>query len=327
VKNTVVLSIFLALAVLLTGCSPRTTASPVEVEDEAGVDAEVAIDDEAAAYEQAVAMGETPDDDEFAGYYDGNISMWDNFARIPAGTFTMGSPASEPDRDEDETQRRVTVNGFEMSQYEVTVGEFRRFVETVDYVTTVEIDNRGQVWTDAWEGPGDATWENPYITQNEYHPVVLVSWLDAIEYCNWLSIHEGLTPAYARDGEDVAWDRSANGYRLPTEAEWEYACRAGTTGAFNPGSAAGDANYGLTYPGTTEVGSFPPNDWGLYDMHGNVWEWCWDWYADDPANAIRIARGGSWCDAARDMRSANRDGFLPFSGAVNHLGFRVARGS
>jgi formylglycine-generating enzyme required for sulfatase activity len=70
---------------------------------------------------------------------------------------------------------------------------------------------------------------------------------------------------------------------------------------------------------------FPSNNWGLYNMHGNVWEWCWDWYADDPSSGIRIARGGSWCDTERDMRSANRDGFLPFSGAVNHLGFRVCR--
>jgi len=179
-----------------------------------------------------------------------------------------------------------------------------------------------------------------------------VNWFEAIEYCNRLSICEGLTPAYVIDGDDVTWYRNVNGYRLPTEAEWEYACRAGTTTPFYTGNniTTDQANYngedlpynnnakGTYRKKTTNVGSFAPNLWGLYDMSGNVWEWCWDWMGDytnsaekDPAGkasgSARIIRGGAWYFGGNALRSANRasdDPATDFSEDGN-IGFRLAR--
>jgi formylglycine-generating enzyme required for sulfatase activity len=161
---------------------------------------------------------------------------------------------------------------------------------------------------------------------------------------------EGLTPAYTIDGTSVTWNKSANGYRLPTEAEWEYACRAGTTTPFSIGKniTTDQANYDGNYPyngnalgeyrkKTTAVGSFEANAFGLYDMHGNVWEWCWDWYgayADgsqtDPTGAAfgteRVLRGGGWNYYAVDLRSANRGSNSP-DVRNGSRGFRVCRSS
>jgi formylglycine-generating enzyme required for sulfatase activity len=200
----------------------------------------------------------------------------------------------------------------------------------------------------SWQQTSDANWKNPYISQRENHPVVLVSWYDAVQYCNWLSGQEGLTPAYTISGTNVTWNRSANGYRLPTEAEWEYACRAGTAGPFSTGSniTTSQANYEGNYPynnnakgtyrqKTTDVGSFAPNAWGLHDMHGNVWEWCWDWYGSyssgaqtDPAGAssgsFRMLRGGSWFVSAENVRSAGRNYDNPGIWGRG-IGFRLVR--
>jgi len=130
---------------------------------------------------------------------------------------------------------------------------------------------------------------------------------------------------------------SANGYRLPTEAEWEYACRAGTTTAYNTGDtiSADDAWYSANSGSKThEVGLKPANAWGLYDMHGNVWEWCWDWYGSslsdgtDPVGpglgSSRVKRGGGWCDVAQNLRSACRSRTYPWD-RDDYLGFRLVR--
>jgi formylglycine-generating enzyme required for sulfatase activity len=146
----------------------------------------------------------------------------------------------------------------------------------------------------------------------------------------------------------VTWDRNANGYRLPTEAEWEYACRAGTTTPFSTGNniTTSQANYDGNYPynnnakgvyreKTVNVGSFAPNGWGLYDMHGNVWEWCWDWYGDytsgaeaNPAGpatgARRVGRGGCRNSYAQNLRSARRNFYAP-SVQSGSVGFRLVR--
>ncbi|MDR1902679.1 MAG: formylglycine-generating enzyme family protein [Treponema sp.] len=263
-----------------------------------------------------------------------------NFVHIPGGTYTRGSPAWEVGRWGDEgPQHQVTVSSFYMGKYEVTVGEFGHFVNATGYKTTAETSGVGYVWRGgSWTQKTNANWKNPYFNQGEKHPVVLISWYDAIEYCNWLSEQENLTPVYTRSGNSVTWNRGVNGYRLPTEAEWEYACRAGTTAAYSTGLSisTSQANYGDT-GATKNVGSFAPNVWGLYDMHGNAWEWCWDLKGDysdgaqtDPEGAAsgpsRVLRGGSWCNNAYNVRSAFRGSLDPANRYINNsFGFRLVR--
>ena len=250
-----------------------------------------------------------------------------DMVRISGGTFTMGSPANEAGRESDEgPQRQVTVNSFYMGKYEVTQKEWKAVMGT----------NPGSRY-----GVGDN------------YPVYDVSWYDAIEYCNKRSQKEGLTPAYTIDKSQkdpnntspydrfkwvVTWNCNANGYRLPTEAEWEYACRAGTATAYNTGASITDNTgwYGTNGGYTTHlVGKKPANAWGLYDMHGNVFEWCWDWYGGYPneaqTNSVgaslgsgRVVRGGCWNFMAWHARSAFRYYFTPTI-RNSYLGFRVAR--
>jgi formylglycine-generating enzyme required for sulfatase activity len=204
--------------------------------------------------------------------------------------------------------------------------------------------------------------ENPsFFTGSTQLPVEMVSWYDALVFCNKLSISEGLTPVYTISGktdpaewgdvptasgaEATTWNGvqmnlNANGYRLPTEAEWEYACRAGTQTAYSFGDIEANltnyawwvANSGNT---THEVGQKPANAWGLFDMHGNVWELCFDWYgaytgdATNPtgpaSGTYRVVRGGSCIDLAQSLRSAYRRNRSPWFG-ISDTGFRVVRG-
>lgn len=259
------------------------------------------------------------------------IDIPENFVLIKGGTFTMGSPDNEPWRIEDEIKHDVTVSDFYMSIYEVTQKEYT-----------------------------DLMGINPSTFSGDNLPVENMTWYDAVAFCNVRSASEGLTPAYIIDGQNVTWDQSADGYRLPTEAEWEYACRAGTTTPFNTENSpsADEANYYGHYPyeiegnyfsqgnldtkpgqyreTTIEVGSFSPNAWGLYDMHGNVSEWCFDIYgaydtavATDPTGAatgnLRVTRGGGWNDFAKNMRSAYRATTTADSSSYN-LGIRLVRG-
>jgi formylglycine-generating enzyme required for sulfatase activity len=160
------------------------------------------------------------------------------------------------------------------------------------------------------------------------HPVTEVSWLDAIRFCNLLSQQAGLPPSYTLsddpDGRDVACDWTAGGYRLPSEAEWEYACRAGTTGV-RYGELDEIAWYVDNSGGTVhDVATRAPNAWGLHDMIGNVWEWCWDVYDPRVYGPYRVFRGGGWSDPPRGCRaSCRRKSHPTFS--VDDLGFRLAR--
>jgi len=259
-----------------------------------------------------------------------SIEVPENFVRIKGGTFEMGSPDTEAWRSDDETQHTVTVGDFYMSIYELTQAEYR-----------------------------EITGENPSNFSGDELPVENISWLDAVRYCNARSKKENLTPAYTIDGQSVIWDRSANGYRMPTEAEWEYACRAGTTTPFNTENSisAEEANYYGHYPyeiednyfsqgnlttkpgkyrqATVAVNSFSPNKWGLYNMHGNVGEWVWDYYGaysaksqTDPSGAesgtLRVYRGGGWNDFAKNIRSAYR-ATLEQSKSSFNIGIRLVR--
>ncbi|MDR1317038.1 MAG: formylglycine-generating enzyme family protein [Spirochaetales bacterium] len=237
----------------------------------------------------------------------------DNMVRISGGTFTMGSPDSEPDRSPAETQHLVRVSDFSMGKYEVTQKEYGEVMGT---------------------NPSNFNGEDTL-------PVEQVSWFDAIEYCNRRSLMEKLTPAYTVSGSgdrrEVTWNRDADGYRLPTEAEWEYACRAGTTTPYSSGGSVDSAGWYGDNSGkaTHPVGQKKANAWGLYDMHGNVYEWCWDWYGEypdsaqaDPSGAAsgarRVMRGGSWSGAAWTLRSAIRSILTP-SSRSSSIGFRLAR--
>jgi len=182
------------------------------------------------------------------------------------------------------------------------------------------------------------------VTQEEYHkvsnkspssfkglrhPVENVSWEDAFHYCNLISEKSGFNPCYAFDAvdDDFTFDPGANGFRLPTEAEWEYACKAGST----------DIRYGeideiAWYKGnsegkTHEVGTKKPNDWGFFDMIGNVWEWCSDIYDEKIYGSYRIFRGGGWNDEPRSCMATNRRRSHPVSFRIDDLGFRIARNS
>ncbi len=242
---------------------------------------------------------------------------------IPAGRFTMGSPDSEEGRGNDEKQHEVVISRpFLAAKHEVTQG----------------------LWS-AVMGSNPSHFDKC----GDDCPVEYVSWYDAVKFCNRLSESEGLTPAYRISGEKVTWNKSAKGYRLPTEAEWEYACRAGTASAFYTGEitekkcghapALDRAGWYCGNAGskTHPVGQKAANAWGLYDMHGNVWEWCWDWYGDYPgervtdpdgpsSGSVRVSRGGSWGYGARICRSANRAGRDPGRRySYYDFGFRLFR--
>ncbi|WP_442544662.1 formylglycine-generating enzyme family protein [Arthrobacter sp. KN11-1C] len=164
------------------------------------------------------------------------------------------------------------------------------------------------------------------LVEHPHAPVHGITWLEAIDWCNAASEAVGLSPAYARSGRSVEWDVAANGYRLPTEAEWEYACRAGSGGPhYGPlREIAWTAKDGAGAP--AEVGLKKPNAFGAFDTLGNVWEWCWD-YAD-PARYgdYRTFRGGGWADEAWNVRASVRRGSAP-DAVLEDVGFRVARGA
>ncbi|HUG93583.1 MAG TPA: formylglycine-generating enzyme family protein, partial [Planctomycetaceae bacterium] len=284
---------------------------------------------------------------------------------IPAGEFDMGTPPEDlaelpadsgwffarwvADRRQAETpQHRVRITRpFYMSAHEVTVGQFRQFVEASAYRTRAESDPAGGFgYTEGeWRRSPEFRWSNPGFPQGDDHPVCNVAWDDAVAFCRWLSEKEQAT------------------YRLPTEAEWEYACRAGTTTRFASGddpagleSVASVADRSLArahqnvdwavawddgFAYTSPVGQFQPNAFELCDMHGNAWEWCADVYdpafyvrsaAADPLNQTsqpgdseHVFRGGGFDNWAGFVRSADRYSSHSDSLRTEWAGFRVVR--
>lgn len=171
------------------------------------------------------------------------------------------------------------------------------------------------------------TGQTPSTHHGGQRPVETVSWKEAVIFCNSLSIKLKLTPCYVlcQNQEDVDFDPAANGYRLPTEAEWEYACKAGTS-AIRYGELDSIAWYKNNSGDTTHrVGKKEPNAWGLFDMLGNVWEWCSDLYDTEVYGSYRIFRGGGWCDEERSVMATTRRRSHPSSFKIDDLGFRIAR--
>jgi formylglycine-generating enzyme required for sulfatase activity len=169
----------------------------------------------------------------------------------------------------------------------------------------------------------EVTGRRPSTTHGDQFPVESVSWLDAVRFCNALSEREGLAPVY-RLHADVEWDVSADGYRLPAEAEWEHACRAGTTGARYGHLDEIAWHRGNSRERVHEVGGRRPNAWGLYDMLGNVWEWCWDLYDAEVYGTYRVLRGGGWFDERWSCRASVRRRSHPTL-QIDDVGIRVAR--
>ncbi|MEI8021306.1 MAG: SUMF1/EgtB/PvdO family nonheme iron enzyme [Schlesneria sp.] len=294
---------------------------------------------------------------------------------IPPGEFLMGNedgveelrklfPYAEKEWLEDaKKQHKVQITKpFQLGKYEVTIRQFRQFVHATGYVTEAETDDEGG-WGYYAEHKGSvqdkrfhwrSTGFDPSPTDDD--PVVNVSWNDAVAFCNWLSRKEGKSEFYRIQGTSVTVS-GGNGYRLPTEAQWEYACRAGTITRYHNGNDPEglarignvcDAKAKTKIPNhqyflksndgfafTSPVGRFSPNNFGLYDMTGNVCEWCSDWYSSeydttvvhDPVGAssgsLRVFRGSGWSGNAFGCRSASRNGASP-GYMQDGLGFRLA---
>jgi sulfatase modifying factor 1 len=253
----------------------------------------------------------------------------DNMVLIKGGMFEMGS-----DKGIDEMPlHRVTVSDFYLAKYELTIAEFKAFVDATGYKTDADKEGSSYVYTNDWKEQKGVNWK--YDTRgnlrpsNEYnHPVVHVSWNDAVAYCEWLSKETGLK------------------YRLPTEAEWEYAAGGGSngrtqwSGTSNESTLIRYANYSGNqdgYANTAPVGSLQANFLNLYDMTGNVLEWCSDWYGSNyyysspsknptgPASgSYRVQRGGAWHYNPESCRVADRF-FVSSSYRSLNAGFRLAR--
>jgi formylglycine-generating enzyme required for sulfatase activity len=228
---------------------------------------------------------------------------------LPSGSFVMGSDAAEMRLREKPAHRSQIAKGFSIGRFPVTCSQFRVFCEEHRYKT--ELERRDQ--------PPRHIWKDPGFAQVNDQPAIYVSWYDAVEFCRWLSAAEGKS------------------YRLPTQEEWEYACRADTETTWFCGDYVGDlqsyAWYKDNSSSTRVVGTKSPNPFGLFDMHGNVWEWCSDGYHQYAADGnlttsinsrYRVAKGGSWVDSARHLRSSFRIRIKPFQ-ACKNLGFRVVR--
>jgi sulfatase modifying factor 1 len=283
-------------------------------------------------------------------------SLGMRFVSIPSGTFMMGSresaeavaanpaygdkPGNAKWYNREHPLHRVTLTRpFLLQEAEVTVAQFRAFTTATGFRTDAEREGWGWGYDNGkWVRKQGVNWQAPGVEQGDGHPAAFISWNDAQAFIEWLNLKE-----------------KTMRYRLPTEAEWEYACRAGSETPFYWGREPdgryanfADLNYAKVYPQdtyvnssaddgrafTAPVASYQPNAFGLYDMSGNLNEWCQDWYCEyqsgdvlDPQGPAdgkhRVLRGGSWCSIAGGMRSANRGRNTP-GYSFSRTGFRIA---
>ncbi|QDU29080.1 Serine/threonine-protein kinase pkn1 [Anatilimnocola aggregata] len=298
-------------------------------------------------------------------------SLGSTLVLIPPGEFSMGStpeqaeaalnllktvPRAAPgeadriSKEEQPHHRVVLTRPFRMGRTEVTIGEYRQFIDATKYETETELFGGGNSSKEAETDPvkRKALWYSPGYQVTDQSPVTQLTWNDMIAFCNWLSKRERLDPCYVLSEQKV-WTRiaNANGCRLPTEAEWEYACRAGTTTQYSFGDNVADLDehawFNRTAEKGREIGARPvaskrPNPFGLYDMHGNAWERCEDyhaanWYAKSPpkdpqgpaTGVNRVVRGAGWHYFDLHCRSAYRNNYSPI-GRTGNTGFRVVCG-
>lgn len=242
---------------------------------------------------------------------------------VQGGTFLMGCTAEQGDDcyDWEKPAHQVTVSSFNIGKYPVTVAQFREFVNATNYITEAEQDGGNVRVKKKLEKRSDANWRNPYFKQTDNDPVVLIAWNDAQRYIEWLN------------------QVSGKNYRLATEAEWEYAARGGSKSKGYKYSGSDNIDEVAWYgpnsgKSTHPVGTKMPNELGIYDMNGNVWEWCGDYWGEYPASPqqdpvvtlssiSRVNRGGSWLPLARNCRVSSRGGYPP-SYLISYIGFRVA---
>ena len=260
-------------------------------------------------------------------------SLGMKFVKITSGSFMMGSGISPSDiasryggkeewYEDDIPQHKVTIrHPFFMQTMEVTVGQWRLFVKDTGYKTEAETAGGATILTgNDWKKTEGYYWDNPGFAQTKMNPVTCVSWNDVQAFIEWLNRKEGKT------------------YRLPTEAEWEYACRAGSTASFSFGDDLINLGRYAWYWNNANrrshpVGKKEPNPWNIHDIYGNVWEWCQDWYGKYPSGPVvdptgpssgtaKVFRGGSAYSQERFCRSAYRGGYQP-DGSFTSLGFRL----
>jgi formylglycine-generating enzyme required for sulfatase activity len=301
----------------------------------------------------------------FSGTYVEDPGPGAGFLPVPAGTFTMGSPETELDHRDEELQHSVTLTmPFHLAAMEVTNQQYADLAQwalDAGYCTATDVevsdalDGSTEVLLGLDDPAGNITFNAgtfSVVAGRENYPVKNVTWYGAAAYCDWLSLQAGIVPAYDHDtwlcnGGDPY---GAQGFRLPTEAEWEYACRAGSVTAFANGEITSEGCYdpvldeigwhcGNSNDLAQPVGQKSPNNWGFYDMHGNAWEWCHDWvnpYTGDVTDPVgdtvtgnRATRGGNWRTYAKFCRSARRTGYRPDFRTdgynVNVFGIRPAR--
>lgn len=244
-----------------------------------------------------------------------------DMVRIEGGTYMMGSKDEDRIAESDEQkQHEVKVSTFEMNRLEITVWEWKEYIKKTKQKMPLK----------------------PVWGFNDNAPITNITWFDAIKYCNWLSKQDGLKPCYTYAGPNVVCDFTANGYRLPTEAEWEFAAKGGNktkgyvlSGGNNSEEVAWWVKNSDRKPHA--VGTKLPNELGIHDLSGNVWEWCWDWYNKDyykiedgnnPKGPIRgekkSVRGGSWDSQESYLRVANRISTKPEL-TNEFYGFRLVR--
>jgi len=333
-------------------------------------------------------------------FHNSRLSSNRNMILVKGGTFEMGDVFNEGNEDELPVHK-VTVNDFYLCNNEVTVDEYREFVNETHYITSAEhpvnmeeqmkiLKEIQEQWKNGgkdipelrklykqmlnfggtgfwdvnenqWTWSNEHNWRNPGFEQSDNHPVVSLTWDDAVSYLNWLSKKESLPPAYNvgtgelldKNGKPTADITEVKGYRLPTEAEWEFAARergekvrfgngknTASSEDINFDGGRGDFSYLIKSgfrKGTVPIGSFKPNSLGLYDMSGNGWEWCSDYYGSYPKeNTLnphvsertgingRVMRGGRWGGSAFDVRVFAREQYTS-NNRCNNSGFRIAR--